>query len=113
MTNTLLAILIAIAIGNIVASRRNNKLLREILMKTDEAIAKLGEIKNQLTKVGQETAILLETIRELQAAATGDISDELKAAIEAVANQAQVVDDQVPDPEQIPGGEQQQEQQQQ
>lgn len=63
-----------------------------------EQIAQLNAIKDQLVKVGGETSLLLLKIQELQdLLANQPVSDELKAAIAAVAAQAQVVDDAVPD----------------
>lgn len=71
----------------------------DVIMANDaEQIAQLNAIKDQLVKVGGETSLLLLKIQELQdLLANQPVSDELKAAIAAVAAQAQVVDDAVPD----------------
>lgn len=61
-----------------------------------EAAVQLKAIGEQMVKVGKETATLLTKIEELKNAG-GDVTPELQAAIDAVAAQAKVVDDMVPD----------------
>ena len=65
---------------------------------TDKALADLGAIKDQLTKIGTETATLLQKITDLEnAAGNADTPQSVLDAIAAVKAQAQVVDDPVPD----------------
>jgi len=64
-----------------------------------EVISTIAAIGEKLAKIGSETTALKEQIQELQAL-LGDGSDaspELVAAVEALAAQAQVVDDLVQD----------------
>lgn len=65
---------------------------------TDKALQDLAAIKTQITKVGTETATLLQKIIDLEnAAASADTPQSVLDAIADVKAQAQVVDDQVPD----------------
>lgn len=73
--------------------RKENK----IMASQEEASAKLDAISVSLTKIGTESTALLAKISELQSAAQGNVPDDVMAKINAVAAQAQVVDDQVPD----------------
>lgn len=64
-----------------------------------DAAKQLQDINDKLTKVGGETQALLDKVQALQTAAANadQVSPELQAAIDAVAAQAQKVDDLVPD----------------
>lgn len=65
---------------------------------TDKALADLAAINEQLTKVGAETATLLQKITDLETtAANADTPQSVLDAIAVVKTQAQVVDDEVPD----------------
>lgn len=68
-------------------------------MNQAEAVTKLGQVNESLTKIGGETSTLLTKVADLQAAAANSdqISPELQAAIEAVSAQATKIDDLVPD----------------
>jgi seryl-tRNA synthetase len=70
-----------------------------IMSTQQEAAEQLTAVKEQLGKVAGETATLLNKIEELKAAveSSSQASPELQAAIEAVAAQAKIVDDMVPD----------------
>jgi uncharacterized coiled-coil protein SlyX len=73
---------------------------QEIIVATQqEMVTKLNDIGVELNKVGAETDALLQKIAELQAAvdAQPNATPELEAAVAAVAAQAKVVDDKVPD----------------
>lgn len=91
-----------------------HSLLKLILEKTEtimatqaEATAKLQEVLAQQQKTAGEIGVvqtevntLKQTIEDLKAviaAGNDQVSPELQAAIDAVAAQAQVVDDQIPD----------------
>ena len=65
----------------------------------EEAAAQLAAVNEKIVKIGTETSTLLTKIAELQAAleAAGQVTPELQSAIEAVAAQAGVVDELVPD----------------
>lgn len=81
--------------------------LETIMATQAEATAKLNEVLAQqqktageITVVQTEVNTLKQTIVDLQAviaAGNDQVSPELQAAIDAVAAQAQVVDDQIPD----------------
>lgn len=64
-----------------------------------EALDKLTGIETSLGKISTETQTLIAKIAELQQAVNnaGNIPDELIEKINAVANQARLVDDLVPD----------------
>lgn len=65
---------------------------------TDKALADLGAIKTQLTKIGTETTTLLQKVADLEAAAANaDTPQSVLDAIADVKAQAQIVDDEVPD----------------
>lgn len=69
----------------------------ESIMATQaELVEQVKAIGDKLTKIGGETSTLLTKVEELKALAL-NASPELQAAVEAVAAQAQVVDDLVPD----------------
>lgn len=75
-----------------------NSKLEKIMATQAELITQINNINQQLTKVGQETSTLLTKIDELkQVIAAGPVSPELQAAVDALAHQAQVIDDLVPD----------------
>lgn len=71
---------------------------KKIMATQAELTAKLGEVNEKLVKIGGETSTLLAKIEELKLViANGPVSAELQAAVDAVAAQAGVVDDMVPD----------------
>lgn len=79
--------------------------IRKIMTDQEQAAADLRKVSDQLKKIGGETKSLLEKITALEEAANnnaGGISDELRAAIDDVKSQAQVVDDNVPDATEAP-----------
>jgi len=65
----------------------------------DEAAQQLQDTNQKLQKIGTETQGLLDKITALEEAANNsdNVKPELQAAIDAVVQQAQVVDDLVPD----------------
>lgn len=74
--------------------------IRQIMTAQEQAAEDLRQVSLKLKKIGGETSTLLEKIKALEDAAAnnaGGISDELQAAINDVKEQAQVVDDAVPD----------------
>lgn len=82
-----------------------DKAIKQLTMKLNEAIEALGATKTQLTKVvgevrGVQTEVntLKDKVKALEeAAANGDIPQELADAITGVKDQTQVVDDTIPD----------------
>ncbi len=73
---------------------------QEELMATQADLVKqLTAVKDELVKVGAETTNLVKAVADLQAViANGPaVTPELQAAVDAVAAQAKVVDDLVPD----------------
>lgn len=63
-----------------------------------ELTTKVNELTTQVTKVGTETRTLLTKIEELLAViAAGTVTPELEAAVNALKDQVQVVDDLVVD----------------
>lgn len=79
--------------------------LKEIItMNNTEAVQMLTDVATKIQKIGTESATTLQKVSDLQAvvdslqAAGQTIDPTLVAAIQAVATQAQVVDDLVPDP---------------
>ena len=74
------------------------KLLKQIMATQTEIVQELTAVKATLVKVGTETSTLLKRIADLQAVIdAGAVTPELEAAAKAVADQAKVVDDLVPD----------------
>ena len=70
----------------------------KIMATQAELATQLNTIKTQLVKVGTETTTLLTKIEELkQVVLNQPVTPELQAAVDAVAAQAKVVDDLVPD----------------
>lgn len=69
-----------------------------------QAAADLRTVKTQLDKISTESGSLLQKISDLEAAAAaaGNVTPELQAAINALKTQAQVLDDLVPDTGQNP-----------
>jgi seryl-tRNA synthetase len=78
---------------------RANRKLRKIMATQKEAAAQLEVVSAALVKIGGETQKLLTEVQALKDAAANasNVEPELQAAIDKVASQAQVVDDQVPD----------------
>ena len=76
-----------------------NERIESIMATQAEIAAKLNAATDELKKVGGEVKTLLTKIDELQAAvvAAGNVTPELQAAVDAVVEQAKVVDDLVPD----------------
>lgn len=74
-------------------------LLRSIIVTQAELTAQVQAANDKLTKIGGETRGLLTKIDELTAliASGPPVTPELKAAVDALTAQAQVVDDLVPD----------------
>jgi septal ring factor EnvC (AmiA/AmiB activator) len=73
-------------------------LLEKIMATQAELTTQVQAIGATLTKIGTETTALLAKIDELNAViAAGTVTPELQAAVDAVAAQAHVVDDLVPD----------------
>ena len=70
--------------------------VENIMATQGELTAQVQAIGDKLTKIGSETSTLLTKIEELKVLAQ-NATPELQAAVEAVAQQAQVVDDLVPD----------------
>lgn len=70
----------------------------------EQVMAGLGNIETELGKIGTETQTLIAKVAELQQAANnaGNIPDEVMDKINAVATQARVVDDLVPDATELP-----------
>lgn len=66
---------------------------------TQDELSAIAGISAKLTKIGGETSKLVELVAALQQAANnnGNVPDEVMNALNAVANQANVVDDLVPD----------------
>lgn len=73
--------------------------MEKIMATQAELVTQLNSVKDALNKIGAETTALLTKIDELKAviAAGGTVTPELQAAVDAVAAQAKVVDDLVPD----------------
>lgn len=69
----------------------------QIMTTQAELVTQLAGINTELQKVGVETDTLLQKIADLQNALPADASPELVAAVQAVADQAKIVDDKVPD----------------
>ena len=65
----------------------------------DELVSELGKVKDQVVKVGGETRTLITKIEELLAllADAGNTTPAIDAALTAVKDQLQIVDDLVPD----------------
>lgn len=75
-----------------------NQKLVKLMATADEANAKLDAISANLTEIGSEVDTLLAKIDELIAAAQNNVPDTVMEKINAVKDQAQVVDDKVPNP---------------
>ena len=84
-----------------VLSRLNSlaKQMEKSMATQAELTAQVQAISATLTKIGTETSTLLTKIDELKAviAAGPPVTPELQAAVDALAAQAKVVDDLVPD----------------
>jgi hypothetical protein len=74
-----------------------NRRILKLMAKADEAIAKLDETMETLTKVSGETSELLRMVTELQASAEGNVPDAVMDKINAVASKSKSIDDQVTD----------------
>lgn len=92
-----LGFLVASAIWIIRALQQLNRKITILMATAAEANAKLDEISATLTKVSGETSALLAAIAELQAAAAGNVPDDIMARIDAIAVQTKSIDDQVTD----------------
>lgn len=78
--------------------KRIEVLLEKIMATQQELTTKLNAVTDNLKKVGAETTTLLAKVEELKTTiASGTVTPELQAAVDAVAAQAKVVDDLVPD----------------
>lgn len=77
--------------------------LNKMAEKTDKALADLQAIQTQLQKIGNETAVTLQKVADLEAAANGD-PDTPQSVLDKIAEvktQAQLVDDLTPDAEPV------------
>jgi len=75
-------------------------LLRKLIMTSQAQLASdLQAVATQIAKIGAETTALLTKITDLEAAlaAGGVTTAEVDAALQALKDQAKVVDDMVPD----------------
>ena len=88
--------------------KKTKRLLRALLLQgeklmgsQEELAAELTAVKETVAKIGDETITLLAKIDELTALveAGSQVSPEVQAALAALKEQAQVVDDLVPDAE--------------
>lgn len=74
---------------------------KTIMATQKQAAEQLTQANESLRKIGTETQTLLEKIIALEAAVSsngdGEVSPELQAAIDGVVDQAQKIDDLVPD----------------
>jgi len=72
-----------------------------------EVAAQLDQVTAQLQKVGNESALTLQKVNDLEAviAQGGEVGPELQASFQALKEQAQKVDDLVPDAETPTDGE--------
>lgn len=77
----------------------NNQKLEKIMATQAELAAQLRDLGTELGKIGGETTTLLQKISDLEAqiANLDNVTPELQAAFDAVKQQAQTVDDLVPD----------------
>lgn len=81
----------------------NNLNLKTMAERTEQALADLQAINTKLQKIGNETAVTLQKVKELEeAAANADTPQSVLDKIAEVKEQAQVVDDLTPDAEPIP-----------
>lgn len=76
-----------------------NRKMEKLMVTQAEVAADVGLVKDQLVKVGLETATLIDRIADLETAVANqaDASPELVDAVAALKAQAQLVDDLVPD----------------
>lgn len=75
--------------------------LRKIMSNQAQTLAILTAASEKLTKIGEETKATLQKVQDLQDALNnaGNNTPEVEAALTALTNQLQVVDDLVPDAE--------------
>lgn len=68
-------------------------------MTQDELVQELNAVKDQVSKIGSETTTLKEKVAELeeQLSQAGNATPEVLAALQALKDQAQIVDDLVAD----------------
>jgi uncharacterized protein YoxC len=87
--------------GSQVATKQDLIEMEKRMAKTQaELVTEMQALKGQITKIGTETATLLEKVKELQAlidAGGNTLTPETQAAWEEVKTAAQGVDDEVPD----------------
>jgi len=88
-------------------SSKLSQLLHKVnqLMATQaELAADLNAVRDQVAKIGGETAATLQKVIDLEAAlvAAGNTSPEVDAAVAAVKDQVKVVDDMIADVEPTP-----------
>jgi len=83
------------------ANRRIELKLEEIMASQKELATQLDEVTAQLQKVGNESALTLQKVNDLEAiiAQGGEVGPELQAAFDALKAQVKTVDDLVPDAE--------------
>lgn len=75
--------------------------LRKIMSNQAQTLAILTAASEKLTKIGEETKATLQKVEELKDALNnaGNNTPEVDAALTALTNQLQIVDDLVPDAE--------------
>lgn len=75
--------------------------LRKIMSNQAQTLAILTAASEKLTKIGEETKATLQKVQDLQDALNnaGNNTPEVEAALTALTNQLQVVDDLIPDAE--------------
>jgi len=74
-----------------------NQKISTLMSNTDQALQDLQAIGAQIQKIGTETSALLQKISDLEKTTTPDTPQSVLDAIAAVKQQAQLVDDLVPD----------------
>lgn len=74
------------------------RLLKELKMNQQELAQALTDLGAKVQKIGTETTILVHRVADLTVAlSNAPVTPEVQAALTALQNQAQVVDDLVPD----------------
>lgn len=83
---------------DLVLLREINRKVGKIMANQQELADQIKTVTDRLNKIGTETTKLIQKIDELVAAAgNAQVTPELQAAVDALAAQAKVVDDLVPD----------------
>lgn len=77
---------------------QQSRKLDKIMSTQDEITAQLEVQATHIKKIGDETRSLITKIEELlEIIRNGEVKPELQAAVDAVGEQLQIVDDLVPD----------------